>query len=362
MKITTDIITYNDLKYRKIIENDDYGIAAYMNESRRATFLNNPLLKDYDKAAMVLVRIDNIIVGRSMLYVSSCKIENSVDCCQAGSALEVIEKFRHLAVGADLMMYPLFSKDYKYIIYSGISSYALPLYKKLGFSVLEFRRMMYIRSTRCVWEAFKLKGMILKMTSTVSDMFFKPLEIINYISINKIYKKFTVKEFDIIPDWVDDITLNDGHKYMEVHDKKWFQWNLDHNFRGLKQDIQRFFGIYDGNKPIGFFMIKERFRKLAGGKLKNFILGDIVEWGTMDSSLLSETDINKLAISKFSKNVSIIGFASVDRATLKNMKRLGFINNGFAHIVFKDLTKQCKDSKDISLWRIRYGYSDVILT
>lgn len=46
--------------------------------------------------------------------------------------------------------------------------------------------------------------------------------------------------------------LNDGHKYMEAHDHRWLQWNLDFNFRGLPQDIQSFYIIKELGNPIGF--------------------------------------------------------------------------------------------------------------
>ena len=35
---------------------------------------------------------------------------------------------------------------------------------------------------------------------------------------------------------------------------------------------------------------------------------------------------------------------------------------GCANITFKDKKKQYKDASDINLWRIRYGYADVLLT
>ena len=40
----------------------------------------------------------------------------------------------------------------------------------------------------------------------------------------------------------------------------------------------------------------------------------------------------------------------------------GFIPHGFAHIGLKDKKKAYKDASDINLWRVRYGYADVILT
>lgn len=362
MEITNTIITYSDnINIQKTFD-DRYGIASYLNKSRINTFLNNPNLKDYSKCVMYLSVVDNIAVGRIMYFPIEFKNNETISEALSGSALEVHHDYRHLAVGADIMVYPLLNKENKFIIYSGISEQALPMYKKLKYMILEFPRMMLIRNSRCMLESFGLKGRLLKLLSTIVNFPLRFATKIGCLSSKNKSNKFTVEKVNNIPDWVDEVTLNDGHKYAEVHDKKWFQWNLDYNFRRLQEDIQSFYIIKNGDEPIGFFMLKERFRELAGGKLKNVTIGSIVEWGTKDEKILNETDINTIALTKFSKNIDIIEFASTDCKTIKSMKKYGFLHHGFAHIVFKDLTKQCKDATDISLWRIRYGYADVILT
>jgi hypothetical protein len=159
------------------------------------------------------------------------------------------------------------------------------------------------------------------------------------------------------------MVLNDGHKYMEVHDHQWLQWNLDNNFKGDKEDVQSFYAVYKGGRPVGFFMTKERYRKEAGGKLKNIILSAIVEWGIdKDCKSLCESTLYKMAFSTFSSKSDIIEIATDDDITCSKMKKWGFIKHGFAHIAFKDRKKECQDAKDIKNWRIRYGYADVILT
>ena len=74
------------------------------------------------------------------------------------------------------------------------------------------------------------------------------------------------------------MVLNDGHKYMEVHDHKWLQWCLDNSFKGGKQDIQSFYVIKKEDEHMGFVMTKERFRVETQG-MKNVKIGSIVEWG-----------------------------------------------------------------------------------
>jgi hypothetical protein len=61
----------------------------------------------------------------------------------------------------------------------------------------------------------------------------------------------------------------------------------------------------------------------------------------------------------FPKCVDIYDVATTDEGTAKRMKKFFMFRHGDAHIVVKDLTKLYSDSKDITNWRIRYGYADV---
>jgi hypothetical protein len=87
-----------------------------------------------------------------------------------------------------------------------------------------------------------------------------------------------------------------------------------------------------------------------------------MEWGISKESSLTEADLYTMAIKTFSKSVDIIEFATDDINTLRIMKRRGFLPHGYAHIAIKDLKKKYKDSEDMNLWRIRFGYTDVFLT
>ena len=69
-----------------------------------------------------------------------------------------------------------------------------------------------------------------------------------------------------------------------------------------------------------------------------------------------------MAQTTFSREVDIVEAATANPATVEKMKVCGFISHGYAHIAFKDKKKKYKDASDINLWRVRYGYADVLLT
>lgn len=355
-------VSYDDVKNGIRFENDNYGLAAYLTKTRINTFFANPNLKDYSECLMSIERVNGIIAGRSMLFPSKVKIGEEIFPCQTSSTLDVPEEYRSLGLGANLFYFLSRLTPYDYVICSGISEMALPLYKAMKYHLFGFPRMMYLCDSRPLMESYGLKGVVLKMASGVINSVLRIKTKNLRRKSEKLSSRYKIVKDAIVPQWVDKMVLKDGHKYGECHDREWLQWNLDYNFKGDKEDIQSFYSIYYNERPIGFFMTKERYRKEAGGKLKDFILGAIVEWGSSDSSLLCEGDIVKLAFGTFSHDVDIIEFATCDMTTVKEMKKHWFIKHGYAHIAFKDKTKKLKDASDINLWRIRYGYADVILT
>ena len=359
MEFTTKLVSYEEVKngYRPL--HDDFGLFAGLTDARKQVFFANPNQNDDTKCLLNLELVDGVVAGRTMSYDVVFRADNKTYTAASGSALDVAECYRQYGVGATLMM-NVIGLDYNYFIFAGISDQALPLYKKLRYHILEYPRMMQLRASRQFLEA-KGFGRFSGILSKIVDIPLKIWLAGAKHSGSSLKKKYTIKQEYIVPDWVNSIALDEKYKYMEVHDQKWLQWNLDYNFTGKETDKQFFYSIYIEDKPYGFFMIKERFRENAG-PLKNVYVGSIVEWGSLDENILDEVVINRIAMSHFSDQIDIVEFASANAEVAKRMERYGFVKHGYAHIVFKDKTKQFKDASDILNWRIRYGYSDVIFT
>ena len=361
MEISKVIFSYEDLRNGLDLGRDDYGIAALCTTSMKTAFLNNPNLIDYSQPFLYLGRVDGIAGGICMWFPTRLKAGEEFVSAESGSTLEVYEEFRKNAFGIDILQFPITSGKFHFLIYAGISEQALKIYKKMRFSIFEFPRSMQLRNARPLLESRGLNGVFSLSASIIINSLTKCWYKLSNL-FNPSYNEYKVVKCHIIPEWVDDIVLNDGHKYMEVHDRNWLQWNLDHNFYNEKYDKQSFYSVYFQEKPIAFFMTKERFRSLAGGVLKNVVIGSIMEWGVAGSSQMTETDLYKMATKTFSKSVDIIEFATTDKRVIKQMKFNGFIPYSYAHIAIKDLTRKYKDAQDMNLWRLRLGYADVFLT
>jgi len=353
--------TYQDVSGGLVFDNDPYDIASLFSSPTQKAFLNNPFLKDKNDICLYLRKVNNVYAGIAMAFPTKLKAGEVIVDATSGSTLEVYEKFRKLELGSDLMTAPINNEKNKILLFAGLSDMALPLYKILRYSIFEYPRAMQLRSIKPFLEGKEFSSIALVLFSSVIDAFIKPVIWISYLGSYFKKRKYRIEKVKTVPIWVTDIVENDGHKYAEYHNQAWFQWNLDNNLHAEKGDIQSFYCVYKQNQPYGFFMTKERYREEAGGVLRNAKIGSIMEWGSKDENILTEADIYTLALSTFGK-IDVLEFASVSSRVLKQMRKYGFIHHGFAHIAFKDLTKEYKDAKDINLWRIRFGYADVLLT
>lgn len=360
MEFSSRIITYGDLRKGLEFDKDKYGIASYEYESRRKTFLSNPNLGNDDDTFMYLIEADGIPVGRTMLFDTRLKVGNEIVPLYSGSGLEVEKSFRRYGIGAEIFIYGRTIKKRKLNLSAGISDMALPLYKVMKYTIFEFPKLLQLRDAQPLLGKYGINGLLQRVLGCIINALLCIVYSMTNNRSRKLKKQYEVEKVDIVPLWVDEIILNDGHKYAEVHDHRWLQWCLDNNFKGHKRNIQSFYILKQKGEPIGYVMTKERFREDVQG-LKDVMIGSIVEWGVKNGSQLCESDLYRLIIDSFSNDIDIIETATNDKNTIKKLKLMGFIHYGDAHIAFKDRTKMLNDANDASLWRLRYGYADVIM-
>lgn len=360
MEFAFKIISYQDLKDDVIHVNDQYCIAQYEYEPRKAAFLANPNLLEMTGPYMYLALADNMVVGRITFFDTKLKVNDEIIVASTGSALLVKEEYRKYAVAIDLMTY----NKAEIQLTAGVSQIALPLYYKMRYIVFKFPKL---RFTKCYLNKIQSFG-VPPFLSNGLDYLLKYYRIIEgyrrWREKRKVKSKYKITKVAKIPEWVDDVVLNDGHKYTEVHDQKWFQWNLDYNFKSDNRNTQSFYIVYEGEEECGFFMTKERLMP-NNGNVTNIVIGSIVEWGVKKSCHLTEKEINVLALDTFSNSCSYIDMGSDNEKTLYSLKKIGFRRlSEDANILFRNRTKETKfqDAKDQSMWRLRLGFADTIMS
>lgn len=354
-------ITYRELKEKPIeVRDDRYGMAAYITENVRQTLLACPGYQHESDCAVVLLMDGDIVIGRELRYGTRLKIGDEIVWVHTGCSMMVCEEYRK--IGAGVLLFTANNYDDKINFGALYTEMRVKMLKKQKRAIFEVPQFTKIVDTRPIFESlFKMRGLLLKLASWGGNFLLRVADIPNRNKLNKLHKKYIIKKETIVPEWAGEMATNDGHKYMEYHDAKWLQWNLDHNLNGFADDVQSFYSVWDKRgKPVAFFMTKERF-ELEAGIYRNIVRGTIVEWATIDKEQLSEVDLNLLAISTFSPKVSHITTISDDPLTRKSLKRMLFRYNYHFQMSFKDKTGLYGDGNDMSNWRIRYGCSNAII-
>lgn len=366
-KPTYKKITYRELKdgtYKNayIPQDDKFPVTSHLTSSFRDTLLACPGNSDDSKTFMnVFVDEENKEVGRDFRFGTRIKVGDKIYDAGTGCGFEVVTEYRKEGLGAELMLISQNNKEYDFLLYAGITKKVLPMYHKLKYIVFEVPQFIKIQNFKYVLRRYALKGKIWGLVAGLGNGLIKISNILNSIRINRMKKRFIIKKETVIPEWVSEMTANDGHQFMEVHDREWLQWNLDYNTYGFDEDIQSFYSVFDRNdKPMGFFMTKERLIQKSGLD-KGLVRGTVVEWESCDKNVLSESDINLLAIQTFSKKVDLIFTLACESGTASRLERLGFHKRASFIVGMKDKKKQFENIGDQNLWRLRYGYTNMII-
>ena len=363
MNIVLQRITYKDLKNQiQISADDDYGLVSeYLTSSVRSTLLANPNLDDERKSAVNIIICNGVISGRNMLMPTKLKINDEIIMAQTGGSYEIAEQLRGHGLGTVAFNDSIMNSEYDPYIGQLYSTTAAAIVRNLGLIIFELPSYYKLCNSRSVLEAKGLCGFSLKLGTIVVNAFLRLINIPNIFRLKKIKTLYQVKKESTIPTWIDDLTLYDGHEFMEVHDRECLQCCLDNKFTNESDDKQSFYAVYDKQgSPKGFFMTKERFERRQG-KYKNVMRGTIVEWGSYNEEELSEIDLNLLAIDSFDSQIDNITTVFSDISDDKSIKKIGFIRHGNYQMSIKPGKLNPNEISDQSKWRIRYGGCNTII-
>lgn len=355
-------VTYKQLLENNwLVDNDSYGLGAFVDDNVRKTFLDCPNNDNGEKTAVLLAVDDGTIVGRFLLYGTTIKMGKTIQRAQSFGSIEVDMSQRGKGVGSMLNKWTLENNEYSVFLFSLLSASCLSIMRKSNNDciIFDFPRLVKIINTEPIFVRKTNSPILIKIGKCLGNLVVWILDIPNKFRLLRLKKVYKVKPLNTVPEWAGDMCLNDGHKYSEYHDSAWLQWCLTHNLSGRKEDIQRFFGIYKDDKPAGFFFTKERMNKDENYD-KEFLYGTICEWASTDKNL-TEADINLLATEMFSRNCFHVLTVTDDPNTEKRLLRMRFMHHGSMQMGFKDKLNRFPEMRDQSQWRIRYGCCNSIL-
>ncbi len=342
---------------------DEYKIlSGYLTEAVVRALLSNPNYSDSSKSVLNLIICDGAIVGRTMMMPTKIKSGNDYMIAQTVGGIEISKDFRGKGFGKMIVQDTWQNSEYPLCIGQLYSSGASSIIRKLGITV--FEKPLYVKMcrTRSLLISKGITGFKFKIQELIGDFLFKLNDLPNKIKLRRLKKKYSIKKDIYVPTWTESMTLFDGHKYCEVHNRDWLQWNLDNRFTENQNDSNAFYGVYDmSGSPCGFFMTKVRYEENKEGVYKNIIRGTIVEWGSFDERVLTEVDLNRLAVSTFSSKVDKINTVISTIGIDCEIKKMGFEYRGMFQMSFQGDNNVEKDVYEQDKWRIRYGGANTIL-
>lgn len=356
--------TFGELKVNKDLGFDDpEGIMASLNNRMREALLCNPSGYTDDETCQILALYEKRVVGCINAFMTRVSINNKVHLVQTGSYLYASEKYRKENVGGELFFRLTNLHPQKKNYYAGISQMAQPIYKVLKYKLFEFPRLIYLRKSKSIVHALlKTESNWCLPVILMADCLLWVHRIIIVLLNSPRHLKYQVVQSALVSKDIERISLNDHHPFMEVHDKAWLQWNLNHTFSTDNRNKKRLYEIKKGNATEAFFIIKQEFFEQASSRgFKNVYLGSVVEWGIDASSKLQERDLYLMALSCFDKCVDGVQVATSDMNTVRSLKRNMFVRIGDATMAFKMKSVKDEGMDDINNWRVRIAGGDTLL-
>lgn len=356
--------TYAELKSNKDLGIEDtYHIMSSLTEKMKDAVLHNPSGYKDDETCQILALNDNIVVGATNPFSGRLLINGEVIGCQNGSYLFSHEDYRKDNIGGELFLRITNLHPTKNCFFVGISQMAIGLYKALKYSLFEFPRLIYLLKSRSVVQAvLHSEGFWTKpLIAMVDAGLWLHRRLIN-VRNSVFYRGYTIENVKECPEEVEQIVIQDKHPYKELHDKAWFDWNLNYTISEDPRTLRRLYVIKKNGKIEAFFLVKQEFFEKASSRgFKNVYLGSIMEWGVSNESRLSEKDIVLMSLSSFDSNIDGIQYATTEHEIAKQLKKWLFVGIGNANTGVRIRSVKDNSLKDINNWRLRLGGSDTVL-
>jgi hypothetical protein len=306
----------------------------------------------------------NVVVASECFFRNKFIADNKEYGCQTGLALYVHPEYRKYAIGANILLYFRSMHPERNAIVNGFSNVAEPMYKALKFTCFETPRLVLLKKSRSVIE------FIFKRICWWTKPFEIFANVLLSLCVNVVYKynrirtkDYTIERVNECPKDVEQIVLDDPHRFKELHDKKWFDWSLKYDFKDSSKRNKELYVVKNKEGMIvAFFLNKIKFYEQASHRgFKNVYLGSVSEWGIKPNENLTESDLQILATRYMPIYVDGCEVTTTNPKTLTSLRRNLFIHLGSIKMAIYIKSIKDKAINEITNWRIRIAGSDTLL-
>lgn len=329
----------------------------------------NPFVISEESPVYKIGIVDGQVGGTAYIFPTRIIVDGKEVLAASGSELKVETWARHSGLGFGLCDFAPDMRDGDHVIFEGgcISQIAVKVHRFMGYRIFEYPRFIMLLKSRALVE-MKIKNWLERPVSWLIDGC-----IWVYSLIVSLFGRVSTSGFNIIEVDVNDgvqlailgkMTETEGARFAEVHNKKWFRWVLGNSYSN--DGPAKAYLMYKKDKPIGFFMVKERFHEQASHRgFKNVWLGSVIEWGCLpgyENKLLWRIVLWAL---KRRKKLDAIEFPACEQFVQKFLRRLGWQHVGDANFCYRvrpnSSFKEPEGMNDPVNWRLRPGMGDVAL-
>lgn len=360
-------ITLYRRSFRELKDNTSLGfddpnnIVDALNPAMREALLAKPAGYQPDETCQIIALDENKVIG-TIITFSNILITNNIErLVQNASSLYVHPDYRKAGIGRRLMteatQLGLMDR-----LSGGISQMAFPIYMTMGYTCFQYPRFICLKKSRAVVQhIFHSERSWTKPIIWCIDILLAIHNKIVFAGCKN--KKWQVEKCTEVPMDVEQIIRESPHKYKELHNKAWFEWNLNYSFNQNDTNKKELFVIKDSQgKILAFFLNKIQFHKQASSRgFKNVLLGSVMEWGIAEGVGMSETELQLIAINHMPNNIDGAQITSDNKSVVKAFRKRLFLNIGYVNMVARIKSFQDESINDLKNWRFRMAVSDTLI-
>lgn len=226
---------------------------CHVTDRKRAILEENPFCPSPESVSQIVGVVDNRIIGGVTSVWIDVSLDGTVHKGCFGSWLYVNPEFRSTMFAARAMaLLPTLSPD-GIATGSAFAVSAAEVVKGLGGSLRDFQEYVFVRKSGSF-----ISGKFHKRPFLLCALADAALWLQRTVAV--VFSRCATHGFALRELELDDATVgriahlseSDRHRFREVHDRRWFDWVLNHDLREAGSFEKRIFGLFREGEMVGY--------------------------------------------------------------------------------------------------------------
>lgn len=339
---------------------DPKGFAAFAPE-KRALLLDNPASRSEDDPVQIIGTVGDRVVGRLDLIAGEIVVDGEVAPALWTSALAVEAGARNKLIGVSMMMQ--MHRLAPTCMVCGVSQMAIPFFQKLKWVDLQMPRFVLLRKSRSVVERFVGKGAAPRLLGQIADVGLAAHGELVALVLRRRTRDLTLRRVAAMPPELDEQLARLPGRAAGRRTSAHFAWLLQARFHADPDTRRDLHLVESAGRVVGWVLTKvDRYALASSMQLPDLRLGSVMDWGSFDLKVISESDLVRLGVTTFGAHaIDGVEVCTADAALGLELRRLGLMPSGSLRFMFR-ATKASPLADpayaQASAWRLRPADGD----